>query len=195
MAPFERIHVLSFPYVYRQNFFHESMQSELNIVYAQPIRMAARRIAQSWGDFASIHIRGGDGVFRKYLRKKRVIQTIVGRAQTLILNHGIETKEVVLHVATDLPDIQEMHEFKTALDELKASINAPVKVITSHEYKDQAEMLGKDLHIHNAMLFLDQQVAACATIGFTGTTGIDALMNSTFTEMIERLRRYQVCDL
>lgn len=199
LARLDSIDVLTFPAVYRESFFHSSMAGDdrVTFVYSKTIRQIARTIAQRFQEFISIHIRGGDGVFRHGLQKKNVISIVLERAQALMVafqQTRPDLRRYTLHIATDLKDIESRSDFKDAMLRLNEVVKMQIEIVTSKSYETESKKLTEELKI-DATLFLDQQIASCATIGFTGTENIPGMMNSTFTAMIRRLREVKACFL
>jgi hypothetical protein len=178
---------------------HPSMgvRSKTNFRYSEVIRNTTITIQQEvWNNtpYASIHLRVGDGGFKKTadLIRKGVINMNKEKIQGWILQRLAANETIPstlgIFVATDL-NAQEQPSFSTqlstALSDLQSEHNFVVQIYYSASFEKFTRALEPSLVFPN--IFLDQQLAACAPIAYTPSTS-----NSTFSNTIGILRR--TCD-
>jgi hypothetical protein len=181
--------------------------------FSEPIRSAARRIRDGWNstphsikEYAAVHIRGSDGKYKTPERFTKSITAAVDqisvRLQDWILGDQKKggatdaVSSVGLFVATDVFQELKNHSVfqkktKDLIDTIQRSHGVTVQLLwgpsssSSLEANNNNDTLKE--YVRYAELFLDQQLAACALIGFVGTSG------STFTQLIETLRHDEAC--
>jgi len=164
--------------------------------------------------YASVHIRGSDGHFKD--SKGKAIDLVLNFAG-LSINEWIEnhkpeantttksTKTIGLFVATDIPNLRTNNSFQKKTSALTKSLKDDYGIDLKLLFSDDNGNNGGSPEPHVEALFdrnhagwvgypevfLDQQLAACATIGFAGTDG------SSFSNLIKELRKdnlTETCD-
>ena len=199
LSQFESYDILTFKKVFEGRHFHETMvQPVLNLTYAAPIRSAARQVMKRLGPYAAIHLRGGDGIFKRRNLTEVMVETLdqIG-AQIEDYHHSQQddssprsnqTNTYRLLVITDLSDLEERSNWKssclTLQSRLKQTQNLTLDFVYSSFYKRVTEELSSQLQNPDVDICMDQQLATCAPIGFTGYRG-----SSSFSRRITQMRK------
>jgi hypothetical protein len=209
--------------------FHAIKHSPLLPIPFQPrfsswIRQTAHRFLHDTIPYyyASVHIRGSDGPFKKPMAIKNAItqsldqitQSIlhwINNTSTSINQNNNPTKDTTtigLFVATDIQQtlqsnpifLQKMETLKQRIQDSKHSHFQSLKVVYGTDLTTSLQQLYQTKpttlsstssssfpfsDLKTPTIFLDQQIAACATIDFQGTSG------STFSNFIRQLRLNQ----
>lgn len=150
--------------------------------------------------YAAIHIRGSDGQFQKTEAIHKTVASTLDSIQSHIEEWLLSTEasgkvsqniSLGLFVATDVPKLRQSNFFNSRLEELTRSFqdthNVTVSLTTWYSFELIERV--KELLPHPNFLgeeptiFMDQQLAACAEIGFVGTP------RSTFSSLIHALRK------
>jgi hypothetical protein len=164
--------------------------------YSEVIRNTAKTIQQQvWNNtpYSSIHLRVGDAHFKENadLHIKEVIEMNKERLQGWIL-HRLASSQTIpsslgVFVATDLEAEKQSsfsNQISSALSDLQSEHNFVVRIYYSASFEKFTRALKPSL-VHPD-IYLDQQLAACAPIAFTPSTG------SSFSNAIGWLR--STCD-
>ncbi|CAB9529117.1 expressed unknown protein [Seminavis robusta] len=176
--------------------FHASVtenDTPFHIRFSHVIRQTAKNIHQHvWGNvpYASVHIRVGDGSFVEHVHET---WDIVSDASVWHLQEWIQSQreappKVGIFVATDMKAGEQV-QF-TKILQSKMPQNIAVEIWYSDMFADYTKSLQPTLVYPG--IFLDQQLAACASIGFTPSL----VVNSTFSMVIDMVRQSPgSCDL
>jgi hypothetical protein len=199
LSQFESYDILTFTKVFEGLHFHKTMfQPFLNLTYAPSIRSAARRVMERLGPYAAIHLRGGDGHFARQNLTKLMVEILdhIG-AQIKKYHHyqqsnaspgSNRTYTYRLLVITDLSDLKKMSNWRQSSSKLKSRLeqiqNVKLDFIYSSFYERVTKELTSQLGIPDVDICMDQQLAACASIGFTGALS----GSSTFSRRIRQMR-------
>jgi GDP-fucose protein O-fucosyltransferase len=189
-------------YVRLHQNFEQSLGDRFQPRFHSAIRRASRLIRKDqWKNipYASIHVRGNDGSFSSAEKINYAIElafkstTKLMRTWAAVQIHNqtetdvdLPTTRVGLFMATDIPNIKQHEHFVLQYSQLAQTMqdtwNATINVLLGD---DSPKEMVQDLKakVGYPGIFLDQHLAACATIGFTGTPG------STFSGFIRELRR------
>ncbi|CAB9507878.1 expressed unknown protein [Seminavis robusta] len=185
-----------------QHLHPSMMPNPVRLRYKNEIRHTARIIREHvWNNltYASLHVRAGDGpwAFRKVIwetvRKvlgnstENIRQWLDGRRREEQSATSERLVEIGLFIATDmpqflLPKVQESIENKMK----EAFPDLSVRVLWSSSFQNYTQQLEPSLRYPG--IFLDQQLAACAPIGFTPSPGAGHISVSTFSDLIMTIR-------
>jgi hypothetical protein len=179
---------------FKSVFDESAMDPPFQPRMSDPIRQAANAVRDRWKvpAYAAVHIRGGDGRFKKEEKLKESITTAMDHISLQLTewsgNHSHEVDTVGLYVATDVNDLFDhprmIHEVEELLDSIRNSGNVTVEFLSGKGISNETESLGD---LRYAGVFMDIQMAACATIGYIGTEG------STFSQLIQDHRHANSC--
>jgi len=174
------------------------------IRFHESIRKAAETIRKNrWNNipYVSVHIRGSDGKFRT--SRDKAMANILDAAGDAIHEWILQNKEggtttVGLFVATDISGIRKNHVFQKKTTGLAKTLRdthgIDLKLLfreSCHGWffldcrsleSEVSELFDRSSPVGFPGIFLDQQLAACATIDFVGTN------KSTFSKLIRELR-------
>lgn len=176
--------------------YHKSFY-RYNIRLAEPIRIAARETHKKFGciPYISVHIRATEKFFEDRLTNgvSQTMEKVISET-TEWLNRVEEAPEkICLFLLTDWPALFEYPPFKEKLLKLESHVLKynKTKLLVLNEYGNRisgysriVKLLGNAIGVEDgeASMLLAQQVAACGTIGFSGTSG------STYSFLIENIR-------
>jgi hypothetical protein len=187
---------------FKSEFDTSAMSPPFQPRMSAPIRQAARAVRNRWKvpAYAAVHIRGGDGHFRKDEKLNDTITTAMDHISLQLtkwlllsknyINNSEPVDTVGLYVATDVKGLFNrtamIREVKDLVDSLHKTSggNTTVEVLSSKDIVNETQSLG---NLRYASLFMDIQMAACATIGYIGTEG------STFSQLIQDHRHGNSC--
>jgi hypothetical protein len=193
-------------------------QSEIKPRFSSWIRQTAREILDQNGwnmktmPYASVHIRGSDGPFKKPEAILQAISNGMDEISTTVqawasasdyfvspTSSQKNASTIGLFVATDIKGLGSkstfVHKTKALERALEIKFNASLVLLFSKDlslslvqeiYRNNADTLFPFRNLETPTIFLDQQVAACANIGFAGTRG------STFSDFITTLRNDRI---
>ncbi|CAB9529118.1 expressed unknown protein [Seminavis robusta] len=176
--------------------FHSSVTENdppFRVRFSHLIRQTAKNIHQQvWGNlpYASMHVRVGDGHFAKQIRNK---WNTISDANAGFMQEWLQQQQqqpapskIGLFVATDM-DAEQQVDFSKIIHS-KMPQNLTVDIWYSNMFANYTSSLQSTLVYPG--IFLDQQLAACASIGFTPS------LRSTFSKLIDLVRQSPgSCDL
>ncbi len=179
---------------YKTVFDESSMNPSFQPRMSERIRSVAQNLRAQWNvsAYAAIHIRGGDGWFAEELKLQETITTAMFRISMQLTEwlryHGESVKVVGLYVATDVNDLSNhtvmAREIPKLVNNIQNSNNTLVELLWGRDLTQDLQALEG---MRYANVFLDIQMATCATIGFVGTEG------STFSLLIYDHRHESSC--
>lgn len=195
LEQFDSYDVLNFHFIFPESGFDTAHQKPtFNLTYTGPIRTVAKSIRQNlWGDdpYASIHIRTRDGPYKRIFQNNA---TGVIRDALMMVGGEIERyhSETNLNNNITLLVITDSFWFHNHPSWLNASVifthsMANKGIIISYrfgsDYAEQVKELRTIISNPFADIFVDMQLAACASIGFGYFE-----TNSTFLKRIRAMR-------
>ncbi len=156
--------------------------------------------------YASVHIRGSDGPFKKPEAIRNAISQSLDQISTTFVRWisasatttatSTNHTKIGLFVATDIKKLEANPIFIEKIAALRQILqnhsSTQLKILLGRDLAPRVEELSKNDRsfpfgeLVTPSLFLDQQAAACATIDFVGT------QKSTFSAFIGRLRQDQL---
>lgn len=163
---------------------------------SEHIRTLVQTVRERWNvpAYGAVHIRGGDGWFAEEHKLQETIVVAMNNITDQILawlnGAGDGETSVGLYVATDVRDLFNhtvmAQEVVAMVERIQNATNPSVIVdFLSGEELSNKFQIRSDLRYSN--IFLDLQMAVCATVGFVGTEG------STFSYSIQKHRHKSSC--